>query len=104
VFVSNERMPKGNVLRRRYLRVAPDLAVEILSPKQPAGEFEDKIQFYLTYGVRLVWVIDPRARTVTVLAPGEAAVVLGAGDTLDGSDVLPGFRVAVDDIFAQLQV
>ena len=49
--------------------------------------------------------IDARnARTVTVLVPGEEAVVLGMGDTLDGGVVLPGFTVAVDDIFAQLQV
>ncbi len=88
----------------RHLHVAPDLAIEILSPDQHRPQFLDKIHFYLLYGVRLVWVIDPATATVVVQTPGEEARVLGSGDTLDGGDVLPGFSVAVDDIFAQMQM
>jgi Uma2 family endonuclease len=87
-----------------YLRAAPDLAVEILSPDQDAGRFLDKIQFYLRHGVRLAWVIDPVRETVTVLVPEHDARVLTRGDTLDGGEVLPGFSVAVDEIFAQTGV
>ena len=54
--------------------------------------------------MRLVWIIDPRARVVTVLAPGEEPRLLTAGGTLDGGVVLPGFSIAVDEIFAQLEV
>ena len=51
-------------------------------------------------GVPLIWVVDPQAQTVRVLALGQAPVKLTAMDTLDGGDVLPGFRVAVSEIFA----
>jgi Uma2 family endonuclease len=76
----------------------------IFGPPGHERAFADKIQFYLLYGVRLVWAVDPEARTITVFAPGREARTLATGDTLDGEDVLPGFTVAVDDIFAQLQV
>ena len=99
VFVSQLRLTG-----ERYLRTAPDLAVEIISPGQDMARLQDKIHFYLLNGVGLVWVIDPEAQTIAVLAPGQEGQVLSAGDTLDGGDVLPGFSVAVDDIFAQIKV
>jgi Uma2 family endonuclease len=76
--------------------------VEILSPDQNWAQFLDKIQFYLLNGVRLIWVLDPTASTVTVEAPGEEARILRPGDTMDGGDVLPGFSYLVADIFAQV--
>jgi Uma2 family endonuclease len=103
-FIKRTRLTGGIAQLEGAFDGPPDLAIEVLSPGQSMPRFRRKIRFYLAHGVRLVWVIDPRARTVTVLVPGADAIVLGAGDTLDGSDVLPGFRVAVDDIFAQLQV
>lgn len=99
VYVSIAKLPIP-----RHLRAAPDLAIEILSPDQHATAFLDKIQFYLLTGVRLVWVIDPATSTVMVQTPGEEARILHPGDTLDGGDVLPGFSVAVDDIFAEMPV
>lgn len=98
-YVARARLPS-----ERHLHSAPDLAIEILSSDQHMAHFLDKIQFYLLYGVRLVWVIDPATATVTVQVPGEEARILSSGDALDGGDVLPGFSVAVDDIFAQTQV
>lgn len=102
VFVSNDRLPKGDPRRHRFLRTAPDLAIEVVSPNQPMGRFSEKIDFYLLYGVRLVWVIDQIAESVTVHAPGAEPRTLAAGDLLDGGDILPEFSVAVRDIFAQL--
>lgn len=99
VFVSQAALPIP-----RHLHAAPDLAVEILSPDQHRPQFLDKIQFYLLHGVRLVWVIDPATATVAVQTPGEEARILRSGDTLDGGEVLPGFSVAVDDIFAQMPI
>ena len=96
-YVANERLTG-----EEYHMAAPDLAIEILSPGQNMARFLDKIQFYLLNGVRLVWVIDPPARTVAVLTPGQEAIILSSGDTLDGGDVIPGFQVPVDDIFAQV--
>jgi Uma2 family endonuclease len=62
------------------------------------------LRFYLLHGVRLVWVVDPIAQTITVYAPGAGDErVLQSGDTLDGGDVLPGFSVQVDEVMAQLR-
>ncbi len=87
-----------------YHRAAPDLVVEIVSPDQDAVRFAAKLTFYLLYGVRLVWVVDPERRTVTVFAPGRESRTLTAGDILDGEDVLPGFRLSLDDLFSQIDL
>ena len=50
-------------------------------------------------GARMVWVVNPRRRTVTVHRPGAQPLVLREADTLDGQDVVPGFRCAVRDVF-----
>lgn len=99
VYVARSKLPIP-----RHLLAAPDLAVEILSPDQHMPAFLDKIQFYLLYGVRIVWVIDPATATVAVQTPGEEARVLQTGDTLDGGEVLPGFSATVADIFAQMPI
>jgi Uma2 family endonuclease len=95
-YVSRERLDFD-----LFLHAAPDLAIEILSPDQHMPQFLAKIHFYLLYGVRLVWIIDPSTMRITVQAPGVEPRLLGAGDVLDGADVLPGFSVGVDDIFAR---
>ncbi len=95
-FVASDHLPTGLFLRR-----APDLAVEILSPDQDMGRFLDRIQFFLRHGVRLIWVIDPDHQTVTVLAPGSDAIVLTSDAMLDGGQVLPGFTLPVREIHAQ---
>ena len=78
---------------------APDLAVEVLSPSNTPAGMHAKVADYLAAGTRLVWVVDPEGRVVraydTLLAPR----VLGCGETLDGGDVVPGFRVRVEEIF-----
>jgi Uma2 family endonuclease len=104
VYVSFERLPPVDAIDQPYLRVAPDLAVEILSPDESARRFASKLRFYLLHGVRLVWVVDPLAQTITVYTPGDAEErVLTVEDMLDGGAVLPGFRVPVAEIMAQLR-
>ena len=103
-YIARERLTGGIAQLEGAFEGPPDLAIEVLSRGQSMSRFRRKIRFYLAHGVRLVWVIDPEAQAVTVHAPGQEPRTLGTGDTLDGGDVLPGFGVAVDDIFAQLQV
>jgi Uma2 family endonuclease len=79
--------------------LAPDLAVEVLSPSNRAGEMATKIAEYFANGTRLVWLADPKKRTVAVHAPDALPYILGNGEFLDGGDVLPGFRVAVNRLF-----
>jgi Uma2 family endonuclease len=77
----------------------PILAVEILSPNDTQDEIEEKIDQYLAAGVALVWSINPR-RTVTIYRPNQEPQFFTAGQELSGEPHLPGFRVAVADLFA----
>ncbi len=83
-----------------YLPLAPDLAVEVISPSERAGHISAKVIEYLDTGVRLVWLIDPRRQTVTVYTPDRTARILRAPDVLDGTDVLPSFRLPLAELFA----
>ena len=81
--------------------VSPDLAVEVLSPSNTAAEMARKRADYFAGGTRLVWMVDPPARTIAVYVPdGAAPVVYGTGDVIGGDEVLPGFTMAVADAFA----
>ena len=83
-----------------YYPGAPDLAVEVLEPDDEPGYVRDKVAEWLEAGAPAVWVVDPRARTVVVHEPNVEPRVFGDGDTLPGGDVLPGFALAVAEIFA----
>jgi Uma2 family endonuclease len=82
-----------------FAQIAPDLAIEVLSPSNTPREVDKKVAEYFTMGARLVWVADPKKRTVTVLAPEALAYVVAGDESLDGGDVLPGFRVEVKKLF-----
>jgi Uma2 family endonuclease len=100
-FVRAERLPELD-RGQRYLEGAPDLAVEIVSPGDTAVEVADKVDEYLASGARLVWVVYPRARRAVVWTPDGVGRARSAGDALDGADVVPGFRLALADLFAEL--
>ncbi len=97
-FVSFGRFPKERV-PKGYIRIPPDLAVEVISPNDLADEAAAKVEEYLDAGVRLVWVISPKAATVTVYRADRSAVKLHDADELSGENVLPGFRCKVSDLF-----
>ncbi len=84
-------------------KTAPDLAVEVLSPSNSASEISYKVNTCLGYGSRLVWIIDPQQKIVTVYQPGPQdsiiVRVLKIDDTLTGGDVLPNFRLSVRELF-----
>lgn len=97
-FVANDRLPPARD-REGYLPLAPDLAIEVVSPHDRQSDVMDKVLEYLDAGTRLVWVVEPRRRTVTVWTPDRTARILTEDDELDGGDVLPGFRLSIADIF-----
>ncbi len=97
-FVRTDRLPPEDK-REGVMHLAPDLTVEILSPSNRPGEMAEKVELYLRSGVRLVWVVQPRQRTVTIHVPGREPWTLHEFDTLDGGEVLPGFRMSIADIF-----
>jgi Uma2 family endonuclease len=98
LFISSERYAQRKS-RKGFLDVAPDLVVEILSPGDRFAEVMTKIREYLACGVRLVWIADPAARTVTAYRSLTDVRVFGEDDDLPGDDVLPGFSPRVSKLF-----
>jgi len=96
-FVSKSRV--GDPLGEGVWAIAPDLAAEVRSRSQSAKMMRHKVEDYLEAGVRLVWVVDPRARSVTIYRSGQPPRTLGAADELEGEDVIPGFRCVVESLF-----
>lgn len=96
LFVSRERLP--GALPDGYLTVAPDLVVEVVSPSNTASDIQDRVLEYLDEGVRLVWVVDPMARTATTYRSRSRIAILDEDGELDGEEVLPGFRLPLTKV------
>jgi Uma2 family endonuclease len=77
----------------------PDLAVEVLSPDQSLKELREKARYFLANGTKLVWLVIPEKRLIEVYTPDKEEVLTEI-DTLEGDNVLPGFSMAVRDVFA----
>jgi Uma2 family endonuclease len=97
-FVRQEKLPPADEWDR-FFRFAPDLAVENVSPFDRGPSVQQKVSECLRAGTRMVWVVDPRRKTVTVHSSDQPQRVLGGADQLDGGDVLPGFRLPLRDLF-----
>jgi Uma2 family endonuclease len=82
--------------------VVPDLAVEVVNEGNTAGEMARKRHEYFATGVQLVWLVDPRTRTVEVYTAPDQLTLLHEEQTLDGSTVLPGFTLSLRELFAEL--
>jgi Uma2 family endonuclease len=99
-YVSRERAPGGRRPRGPIADISPDLAVEVLSDSNTRAEMARKRREYFEGGTRLVWEVDPVARTVAVYTSAEApTAVVGEQETLDGGNVLPGFTLRLADLF-----
>ncbi len=79
--------------------IPPDLAIEVVSPTDVQWRVADKAFTYLNAGTRLVWVLDPRAKTVMVYRSERDIALLTFEDTLTGEDVVPGFTCPVSQLF-----
>ena len=95
-FVSTNRLPED---RRQGSPVPPDLAVEIVSPSDKHYDITEKAFAYLKAGTRLVWVIEPVAKTVMVYRSETDFTLLTSEDTLTGEDVVEGFTCPVAQLF-----
>lgn len=98
-FVARGRVPVSG-LPRRYWPFAPDLAVEVVSPSDRPADVHAKAREYVDAGGRLVWVIWPETRIVTVYAVDAPPRDLTEHDAPDGGAVLPGFVAPVAELFA----
>ena len=95
-FVSTARMPEN---KRQASPVAPDLAVEVVSPTDIQYRVAEKAFAYLDAGTRLVWVVEPVGKTVTVYRSKTDIKTLPSNDTLNGEDVVEGFSCQVAQLF-----
>ncbi len=100
-FFANGRMGDAEY-EAGHIRIAPDLAVEVVSPNDLAYEVALKSEEYLAAGVRLVWIIHPETQTVDVLRADGSALHLRGSQQLSGEDVLPGFEYPLPELFCDL--
>jgi Uma2 family endonuclease len=98
-FVSYDRWPADRPVPEEDWEVIPDLAVEVLSPSDQAGQVSRKIQEYFGYGVRQVWVVNPFDRTAAIHTSPSEVKVLSTEDELDGGEILPGFTIPIAPLF-----
>jgi Uma2 family endonuclease len=103
-FLSRDRFPGGQFPREANPSLAPDLAVEVLSPGNTKAEMMRKRVEYFHSGVRLVWIVDCRSCSVAVYTSPVGVTVLDEEATITGGDVLPGFECVVADFFSDLDV
>jgi Uma2 family endonuclease len=99
-FLRRDRLPDG-FDDGTFLRVTPDLVVEVRSRIARSAPALAKVAAWLEAGTPLVWLVDAEAETVTVFEPQAGPRVVTSDQTLDGGDVLPGFTLPVRDIFAR---
>ncbi len=98
-YISKERMPD---VPSREVPVAPDLAVEVMSPNDSKRGLRRKAELYMSHGTRMVWLVFPEAEAgavvVEVYTPDADVIELRRSDTLSGGDLLPGFTLAVETL------
>jgi Uma2 family endonuclease len=101
-FVATGRLPAERV-PQGYMTIAPDLAIEVLSPGDLAYEVDEKVAEYLAAGVKLIWIVSPKTRTVQIHRPASATrgaiSVVAESGVIDGEDILPGFSSPVAEFF-----
>lgn len=102
-FMAKERLQGLDELPDGFLEGAPDLAVEILSPSNTVEEIHNKLVEYFDNGSRLVWVINPKEKYVLVYRSSEEPDrLLKSIDSLDGEEIVPGFSLAIAELFQKL--
>jgi Uma2 family endonuclease len=94
-----EKGKKYDQMNPKFTEDVPTLAVEVLSPNDRLGKVTRRVSEFLKAGTRLVWVIDPEARDVTVYRAGNGSYVVEFGQEITGEDVLPDFRCPVAEFF-----
>jgi Uma2 family endonuclease len=96
-FVAAERLPSP--IPKGFFPGPPDLAVEVVSPEDRDSQVAEQVQNWLDAGCRVVWLVDPRRRTVQVFQSRSEVKVLRLSDTVSGEPLLPEFSLAVAEIF-----
>ena len=85
--------------RKGFAPLCPDFVMELRSPTDRLSDLQDKMQEYIDNGTRLGWLIDPIDRRVYVYRPSQSVEMLDDPATLSGDPVLPGFVLAVRELW-----
>jgi Uma2 family endonuclease len=101
-FAAWDRIPGRAIPKEPIPDLTPDLVVEVLSESNTRAEMERKRTEYFAAGVRLIWEFDLDARIVTVYTRDGGAAVHGSSQSLEGGEVLPGFTLALGELFSKL--
>ncbi|MBI4602652.1 MAG: Uma2 family endonuclease [Planctomycetes bacterium] len=101
-FVSWDRLPGGLIPGDAIVDIVPDLAIEVVSRSNSRAEIKRKLREYFEAGVRVAWVLNPRKRVLEVYTAPEDPVRLHERDVLDGGEVLPGFRLPLEEVFKRV--
>lgn len=96
-FVAKDRLP--DQLPKGYLKLSPDIVLETRSPGDSKREVSLKVARWLQAGTKVVWVIDPETKTLTVHRAQVIPQILGENDTLTCEDLLPGFSFDLSRLF-----
>ena len=102
-FVSRDQFPDGRVGREPVPFLSPTLAVEVLSASNTPSEMDQKLRDYFAAGSKLVWHLDPADRSVRIYTSPEHFTRLDESGTLDGGEVLPGFRLPIREWFERAE-
>jgi Uma2 family endonuclease len=100
-FIRSDRLSKER-LSEGFCSIAPDLAVEVVSPNDLVSELDQKVEEYLRAGVRLVWEVHPEIRAIQVYRADGTAGRFREHDEISGEDVVPGFRCQVGSLFPRV--
>lgn len=100
-FLSYAKWPKNKKIGS-YIKVVPELAIEVLSPNDVVKEVYDKVEDYRKAGVSLIWVVNEFGRFVEIHTPDGLPRIATINDVLECEAILPGFRCPVSEVFAQL--
>jgi Uma2 family endonuclease len=92
-----QRLSLAQATTEGHCSVAPDLAVEVISPNDTAYEIDEKVREFLDAGVPLIWGVNPEQQTVEIHRAGGPGAILRENDEISGEDVVPGFRCRVGD-------
>ena len=98
-FVSNERLSRTS--SKGYLKVAPELVVQVMSPTDRWQDVRQKLEEYFAIGVHRVWIVEPDNRDVLVYSASTEMRKFGEGDMLMGEGVLDGFTLPVAELFEE---
>lgn len=98
-FVKMERVLSQGGITPEFFQGAPDLAVEVISPRESRRRLKQKLTQYFRNGTRLAWVVNPGDRTVSVYTSVEQVEILAATDQLGGGALLPGFVFPLKELF-----